>query len=67
MDYSLLLIVEKTALTSKNISSSRNIVFSKDMKSIYHIGIIDYLQVYNNSKLTETLLKSRFYTHKKSE
>ena len=67
MDYSLLLIVEKTALSPKNISSSRNIVFSKDMKSIYHIGIIDYLQVYNTKKLTETLFKSRFYTHKKAD
>ena len=67
MDYSLLLIVEKTAFSSNNISSSRNIVFSKDMKSIYHIGIIDYLQVYNTKKLTETLFKSRFYTHKKAD
>lgn len=43
MDYSLLLIVEKTAVNQKNKSFNRNIVYSKDMKSIYHIGIIDYL------------------------
>jgi hypothetical protein len=43
MDYSLLLIVEKTSTNIKNKPFNRNKVVSKDMKSIYHIGIIDYL------------------------
>ena len=42
MDYSLLLVVEKISNT-KQKANSRNLLYSKNQKFAYHIGIIDYL------------------------
>lgn len=65
MDYSLYLAVEQVnpdmvrAMSQKERSASRNIIFSRDLKEAYHIGVIDYLQKWDGSKIRENWWKTR--------
>ena len=63
MDYSFLLVTEKVPQEMQNDmfigrKLSRNTKMSEDKKEFYHIGIIDYLQVWNIQKKGEAFLKT---------
>ena len=67
MDYSLYVVVETNEMDPETYEyimnqdrkrKKRHIFLSKDAKEIYHIGIIDYLQLWNTSKKVERFYKS---------
>jgi hypothetical protein len=55
MDYSLLLVEEK--ITASFSQKSRNEFISNDGITLYHLGIIDFLQTWNLSKKFERTFK----------
>lgn len=82
MDYSLLLVIEKIQAPGQDgiIDSDfsdkivRNVwseaysrTSMKKYKTFYHIGIIDYLQLWDKSKRVEQCLKVKFRGHKSQE
>ena len=67
MDYSLYVVVETNEMDPETYEyimnqdrkrKKRHIFLSKDAKEIYHIGIIDYLQLWNTSKKLCLLTKN---------
>jgi len=58
MDYSLFLVIENLEKPLKdNKNLKRNMILSKDKLTVYHLGIIDYLQEWDSSKKFEKFLK----------
>ena len=60
MDYSVYLAVEKTPRGfDRRQNYGRNVFISSEGNEIYHIGLIDYLQLWDSRKIIENCLKSR--------
>jgi hypothetical protein len=55
MDYSLLLVIEQACAPL-----TRNQFLSNDGAEVYHVGIIDFLQVWDWSKRREAFYKTTF-------
>ena len=69
MDYSLFVVTEKLLQNNEDFPESgerqkfintkmRNVFRSTDLKELYHIGVIDYLQEWNIGKKLEMVFKS---------
>jgi 1-phosphatidylinositol-4-phosphate 5-kinase len=70
MDYSLYLVVEKAPKQAGFGGATppgnfRNWFRSEDGKQIYYLGIIDYLQNWNQAKKTEQWFKTRLLCQSK--
>ena len=55
MDYSMLLVIENSKF---NKQLTRNLFRSVDGNEIYHVGVIDFLQVWDWSKRREAFYKT---------
>lgn len=55
LDYSLLLVIEQIRGPKKEFN--RNIYYSSNGKEAYHMGIIDFLQDWNFTKIVENTVK----------
>lgn len=71
MDYSLYLVVEKApkrmGFGQAPQGMPRNFFKSEDGQHLYHIGVIDYLQVWNGQKKGEQWLKTRLMCMNKQQ
>lgn len=76
MDYSLFLVVEKNKtfekkqkikneLLVKKQERHRNMYLSPNLEELYHVGIIDWLQLWDFNKKSEVLLKVLFKNKEK--
>ena len=76
MDYSLFLVVEKNRtfekkqkikneLLVKKQERHRNMYLSPNLEELYHVGIIDWLQLWDFNKKSEVLLKVLFKNKEK--
>ena len=70
MDYSIFLVVEQVKPGQLNIEEiqeklrfRRNCYLSTRKDEIYHIGIIDYIQLWNKEKQVENIFKRCFKGH----
>lgn len=73
MDYSLFIVVEQVKPQSEKdlthlenkLRYKRNSYLSSNKEEIYHIGIIDYIQLWDTRKKQENLLKSTWFSKDK--
>lgn len=65
LDYSVYLAVERAPKKfDRSQYYGRNVFISSDGREIYHIGLIDYLQLWDSRKFIENCVKSKILARK---